>query len=418
MSTIALFSGSFCHEDDVVSALSAKTGHELIRDADIVAEAARLSGLAPDKIERCFTAKKSIFDRLGHEKERAVVFLKLAVAGLLASDNLMIAGFSGQLIPKNVSHVLRVCLIADMKYRVESAAKAKEISEKEAVRLINKTDEDRVSWILTLFEHKDPWDGSLYDIVLPMDKTSVADAAALIAENAAKKVVQPNERSRQAAGDFLLEARVEEALINAGHFVSADVAAGEVTLTIDRHVLRLKRLEKELQALAGEISGVKKIEVKVGKGFHQSNVYRRHDFSLPDRVLLVDDEREFVQSLSDRLVMCDIGAAVTYDGDSALNLISEEEPEVMILDLRMPGIDGFEVLRQVKEKRPEVEVIILTARGTEAEREKCRELGAFAFLEKPVDIDQLNDTLRKAKEKIQQNIARRRKQSDLNEVCD
>jgi DNA-binding NtrC family response regulator len=116
--------------------------------------------------------------------------------------------------------------------------------------------------------------------------------------------------------------------------------------------------------------------------------------------------------------MCDIGAAVTYDGDSALSLISEEEPEVMILDLRMPGVDGFDVLRQVKEKRPEVEVIILTKRGTESEKKRARELGAFAFLDKPVDIDRLNDTLRKAKEKIQQNMARRRKRSDLNEICE
>ncbi len=65
----------------------------------------------------------------------------------------------------------------------------------------------------------------------------------------------------------------------------------------------------------------------------------------------MDDEREFVQTLSERLLMRDMGSAVAYDGESALNMIAEDEPEVMILDLKMPGIDGIEVLRRVKESR-------------------------------------------------------------------
>ena len=59
-------------------------------------------------------------------------------------------------------------------------------------------------------------------------------------------------------------------------------------------------------------------------------------------------KREFVQTLSERLLMRDMGSAVAYDGESALELIKEDEPEVMILDLRMPGIDGIEVLKKGK----------------------------------------------------------------------
>jgi DNA-binding NtrC family response regulator len=144
----------------------------------------------------------------------------------------------------------------------------------------------------------------------------------------------------------------------------------------------------------------------VGKGYHQANVYRKHDFSLPSRVLLVDDEREFVQSLSERLVLCDVDSAVVYDGESALDLLGREEPEVMILDLKMPGIDGFEVLRRVKKNNPDVEVIIMTAHGSDKERELCMQLGAFAFLQKPVEIELLSDTLRQAKAKLRQNLSR------------
>jgi DNA-binding response OmpR family regulator len=142
------------------------------------------------------------------------------------------------------------------------------------------------------------------------------------------------------------------------------------------------------------------VETKVGPGFYQADIYRKYDFETPSKVLLVDDEREFVQTLSERLLMRDMGSAVAYDGESALDLIQEDEPEVMILDLRMPGIDGIEVLRRVKQTNPGIEVIILTGHGSEADRKTCLELGAFAYLQKPVDIDRLSETIRQANEKI------------------
>jgi YesN/AraC family two-component response regulator len=95
-----------------------------------------------------------------------------------------------------------------------------------------------------------------------------------------------------------------------------------------------------------------------------------------------------------------MGPAVAYDGESALELIKEDEPDVMIVDLKMPGIDGLEVLRKVKETRPEIEVIILTGHGNEEDRQLCIDLGAFAYLQKPLDIDILSETIQEANEKI------------------
>jgi CheY-like chemotaxis protein len=389
MSVITIFGGTYCNQDDVVQAVQAKTGYNQITDINLVTDASRLS----------------VFDRLGHEKRRAIAYLKLALAQTLAKDHLIIDGFSGQLIPQRITHVLRVCLIADMKYRIAAALRAHPRTEKDAAKHIAGQDENRAAWIVTLFENNDPWDESLYDIILPMNETDITDAADVIAENAGKKVIQPSERSQIAVHDFLMAARVEEALINEGHFVGVDVLDGAVTLTIHKQVLRLGKLEAELQEITGRIDGVLAVETKVGEKYHQSNVYRKHDFTLPSKVLLVDDEREFVQTVSERLVTCDIGAEVCYDAETALELINEEEPEVMILDLRMPGVDGFEVLKKVKETRPHVEVIILTAHESRHEEERCMQLGAFAYLQKPVDIELLSETLRRAKEKIRKKSA-------------
>jgi DNA-binding NtrC family response regulator len=143
---------------------------------------------------------------------------------------------------------------------------------------------------------------------------------------------------------------------------------------------------------------VRSVATRVGKDFYKPDIYRRMDFEQPSRVLLVDDEREFVQTLSERLEMRDVGSAVAYDGESALKMVEDEEPEVIILDLRMPGIDGIEVLRRVKKTHPHIEVIILTGHGSEDDRKQCMELGAFAYLQKPVDIEALSETLKRANE--------------------
>ena len=412
MSVITLFGGTYCNQENVVQAVQTKTGYNRTTDKDLVIASSRLSGLSEKRIARAFSAKRSVFDRLGHEKSRSIAYLRLALAQILARDHLIIDGFSGQLIPQRITHVLRVCLIADMKYRIAAALREEPGSEKDAAKRIARQDEDCAVWIETLFENTDPGNESLYDIILPMNETDITDAAEVIAENAGKKVIQPTERSQRAVHDFKLAARVEETLINKGHFVNVDVLDGVVTLTINKQVIRLGKLEAELQDIASRVDGVLAVETKVGEKYHQSNVYRKHDFTLPSKVLLVDDEREFVQILSERLVTCDIGAEVCYDAESALDLIKEEEPEVMILDLRMPGVDGFEVLKQVKETRPNVEVIILTAHGSRHEEDRCMRLGAFDFLKKPVDIQVLSETLRKAKEKIRLESQKRDRPDD------
>jgi CheY-like chemotaxis protein/cytidylate kinase len=400
MSIITIFSGSFCNENPIIEDVIERTGFKLITDKDVVAEASRLSGMEESKIERAFSARMSVFNKFTSEKERSIAFIKLALADLIPDDNILVTCFSGQLIPETVSHSLRVCLIASLSHRIKTAAEQLGQSEKEAARQVQQRQEDCTAWIARLFNQSDPWDANLYDIVVPADKMTTAEAAAIIADNAAKDVVKSNEASRQILADFRLAARTGVALIREGHHVEVSALNGKVTLTINKHVLRLSRLKEELKAIAEQVSGVTSVETKVGKDFHRSDIYRKHDFEMPSKVLLVDDEREFVQTLSERLIMRDMGPAVAYDGESALQLIDEDEPDVMIVDLKMPGIDGLEVLRKVKATRPEIEVIILTGHGHEADRELCMKLGAFAYLQKPLDINVLSETIQKANEKI------------------
>jgi two-component system response regulator CpxR len=112
--------------------------------------------------------------------------------------------------------------------------------------------------------------------------------------------------------------------------------------------------------------------------------------------MLVDDEREFVDTLSERLSIRDMDTTVAYGGGQALEAVSAAAPDVMVLDLMMPGIDGFEVLHRIKRDHPQVQVVILTGHGSSEDRKICLAAGAFAFLQKPVDIDELSSVMRRA----------------------
>jgi two-component system response regulator CpxR len=405
MSIITLFSGSFCQADPVIREIISRIRYRLITDSDVVAEASRRSAMTPNKITRAFSVGTSVFNKFTHEKERAVAYLKLALAAIIPDDEALVTGFCGQLIPKAVNHTLRTCLIASLRHRISVASQVHGLSEKDAAQRVQKREQECAAWFQMLFNQSDPWAADLYDMVIPIDKMTPPDAAALVADNAVKDVVRLTEISRRALTDFRLAAETEVALARQGHNVEVGAKEGIISITINKQVLMLSRLQDELKSIAEQVPGVKAVETKVGKDFHRSDIYRKYNFEMPSKVLLVDDEREFVQTLSERLMMRDMGPAVVYDGESALNLVKEDEPEVMILDLKMPGIDGVEVLRKVKQTRPEIEVIILTGHGNEADRKLCMDLGAFAYLQKPLDINVLSDTIRKANEKNQRKKA-------------
>lgn len=400
MSVITVFGGTSCNREMILKKIMEKTGYKLIRDQDIAVKASQISGISENKIKKGFLDKTSIFNTFTHEKEKSIAFLKLAMADMLNEDNLLIYGYSGLLIPKAVTHVLKIGIIADINYRIAVGEKEKGLSRTAALFEIHKEDSLQAAWVNRLFKINDPWDASLYDILVPADKMNMDDIAALIDDNLKNEIIKPTETSKKTAIDFALAANVEKTLAMEGHSVDVSARDGLITITINTNVIMLEKLENELKNIAGKVPGVKTVETRVGKGFHQNDVYRKYDFNMPSKVLLVDDERKFVQTLSERLQMRYMGSAVAYDGESALNMVKEDDPEVMILDLKMPGIDGFEVLKKVKQTKPEVEVIILTGHGSEKDKELCMKLGAFAYLNKPVNIDALSETLKKAYEKF------------------
>jgi DNA-binding NtrC family response regulator len=116
-------------------------------------------------------------------------------------------------------------------------------------------------------------------------------------------------------------------------------------------------------------------------------------------VLLVDDEVEFRELLAKRLRKRDLTLFVAGSGEEAIAVVEREAVDVVVLDVRMPGMDGRQALREIKRRRPEVEVIMLTGHASVEVALEGMELGAFDYLLKPVSIDELLFKLQDAAEK-------------------
>lgn len=107
------------------------------------------------------------------------------------------------------------------------------------------------------------------------------------------------------------------------------------------------------------------------------------------KILIVDDEKDFAEALAERLELRGLEAEVRTDGEAALAFISETPPDVVILDIKMPGIDGFEVLRRIKASHPQLPVILLTGHSSIKDGIRGMELGANDYLLKPINIQEL-----------------------------
>lgn len=399
MSSVTLFCGTFCHGEEVAQKTARGLGFELVQDEDIISVVSDRLKMSEDRIRSALYGQTSLFKRLAHAKERVLASMQLAVSEKLSNDRLLFFGFAGHLIPADITHVLKVGLIAETKYRLHRAVEEKGFTHEQAVKRIRQDDEKTGSWIRNLFQKK-TWDSTLYDIIIPMDKKRVDEAVALIQDYVGKDVLQNTPSSERSVEDFALSSKVKTVIVGEGKEIAVSASDGHVTLTINKHVLWLSRLKKRLRKQLLHMPDVKAVDTRVGPGYYKSDIYGKFEVDGPSKVILVDDEREYAETLSERLQMRDMGANVVYNGREALSLLDNEEPEVMVLDLKMPGIDGLEVLRRVKEQHPKVEVIVMTGQGSEEDKNKCMKLGAFAYLEKPVDVEVLAQTMRKAYQKV------------------
>lgn len=118
--------------------------------------------------------------------------------------------------------------------------------------------------------------------------------------------------------------------------------------------------------------------------------------TMTEKVLLVDDEEDFLEVLSERMTNRGIEVSTATSATEAIRIAEKESFDAIIVDLMMPEMDGLEALKLIKEKKPESQVILLTGHATVDKGIEAMKLGAMDFLEKPADLSQLTEKIKKA----------------------
>jgi len=116
------------------------------------------------------------------------------------------------------------------------------------------------------------------------------------------------------------------------------------------------------------------------------------------KLLIVDDEEKFLYSLAKRLEMRGFEVMTALNGEEAIKAVQSAKFDVALLDLKMPGLDGKQVLEILKKEHKFLEVIILTGHGSYESAAECTRLGAFGYLPKPYELDKLLEVLKNAYE--------------------
>jgi cytidylate kinase len=258
MSIITISRGSYSRGKEVAEKLARKLGYDCI-SRDILLEASDEFNIPEIKLIRALHDAPTVLERFTHGKERYVNYLRSALLQHVLKDNVVYHGLAGHYFLRDISHVLKVRIIADMESRVEEEMKRENISAEEALHVLEKDDDERRKWGLKVYG-TDTWDARLYDMVLHIKNLTVEDAVNILFETVQKPVFQTTPVSQKIIRDLALSAKVQANLVKIAPTVKVTADDGVVTIgNIDDSLTGKNETMAELKELAGNVEGVKEV---------------------------------------------------------------------------------------------------------------------------------------------------------------
>lgn len=257
MSIITISRGSYSRGKEVAEKVAQKLGYECL-SRDIIIEACNEFNVPEMKLVRAIHDAPSIMERFTHGKRRFLAYFQAVLLEHFQKGNVVYHGLAGHFFVKDVSHVLKVRIIAEMEDRVRLEMKREGISKNEALAILINDDEERRKWGLHVFG-EDTWDPALYDLVLHIKKLNSDDAADLICRTVALEYFQDTRESQQTLDDLTTAAKVKAALIELKPDVEVSAKKGLVCIRIKSSQLRE---EWRIRNLAEAVPGVKDVDIK------------------------------------------------------------------------------------------------------------------------------------------------------------
>ncbi len=262
MTVITISRGSKSMGTAVAEQVAENLGYQCLSRA-VLLEASEQYDIPEIQLARAMHDAPSLLERLGHRRASYVACVRAALTRHVAQDNVVYHGHAGHVLLQNVSHVLKVRIVADMDHRVSIVMREEKMSQTEALHHIQKLDKGRKRWTKTLFG-VDPTDATLYDLVLNIPRFRVEDAADVICRSAQLQQFATTADSARNMHDLQLACAVKAALVETNADVAVSSHGGNVLVYCgagERHGRKVKALAERLRP---GIEGINHIEVHVG----------------------------------------------------------------------------------------------------------------------------------------------------------
>lgn len=206
MSVIIISKGSYSHGGEVAEKTAERLGYKCI-SRDVLIEVSKGFNISEIKLLRAIRDSPSILERYTFGREKYIAYMRAGVLGHLAKDNAVYHGFAGHFFVKDIPHVLKVRIVAEMSARVECMMQREQLSSpEEALTMVQDVDEERRKWSISLYD-MDTWDCRLYDLVINIGKITVDDAMHIICDAIKKEAFQTTLESQKQMDNLLAEAQ-------------------------------------------------------------------------------------------------------------------------------------------------------------------------------------------------------------------
>jgi len=257
MSIITISRGSYSKGKEVAEKLAERLAYDCI-SRDILLEASNEFNIPEIKLIRALHDAPTVLERFTHGKVRYLSYLRSGLLNYVLKDNVVYHGLAGHYFLKDVPHVLKVRIIADIEDRVREEMKRENISEEEARYILKKDDEERRKWGMQVYG-TDTWDSNLYDIVLHIGRITVDDAVDVLHNTVQKPAFQKSPASQKLLNDMALSAKVLSNLIQIAPDVN--VKSNDGVVVILNSAALTENVISEIKKIAETVEGVKEVEL-------------------------------------------------------------------------------------------------------------------------------------------------------------
>jgi cytidylate kinase len=261
MSIITISRGSYSKGKEVAEKVSAKLGYECL-SRDILLEASETFKVPEIQLVRAIHDAPSLFGRLGFNRKQYIDFIQMALLIHLRRDNVVYHGLAGHFFVKNIPHVLKVRIIADLEERIKLEMERENISEAEARRIIIKDDQERRNWSKSLYGI-DTADSRLYDLVIHISQITVDHAVDMICDTVKLDEFRTTAESQKLIEDAYMDALVMNAAIDLPYEFDVCSDSGVIVIRVDAPLAAERAIYNELQEKLKNIPGVKEFRLSV-----------------------------------------------------------------------------------------------------------------------------------------------------------